>query len=240
MKWIETGAGDGTVPERSGIHPWLPKEDRLPFPASHGDIYINDGVLEFLHRELIDQYIGGMRAALFLPDISVVFEPDKDFYTPSEKISVWVQISDPKTDQPISKVTVKAWLSFREGLPGAAAVKGPENSAAVRLKESKTKPGYYEGVLPAPAVEGYYNVVASVKVVQKPQMNLSELVVVEKSGKRGGKDVWTLSQGAATTGVPHIDSPLSPRSYHGRARFWISWWPFMRKEPDLPGSRTSM
>jgi pimeloyl-ACP methyl ester carboxylesterase len=180
VKWIETGAGDGTVPERSGIHPWLPKEDRLPFPASHGDIYIDDGVLEFLHRELIDRYIGGMRAALFLPGISVVFEPDKDFYTPGEKIGVWVQISDPKTDQPISKATVKAWVSFREALPGAAEVKEPEEPAVKRLKESKTKPGYYSGTLLAPAVEGYYDVTASVKVVQKPQMNLSELVVVEK------------------------------------------------------------
>jgi hypothetical protein len=48
------------------------------------------------------------------------------------------------------------------------------------LKESEKKPGYYKGALPAPAVEGYYNVMASVKVVHKPQMNLSELVVVEK------------------------------------------------------------
>jgi pimeloyl-ACP methyl ester carboxylesterase len=180
VKWIEIGAGDGTVPERSGIHPWLPKEDRLPFPASHGDIYVDDGVLEFLHRELIDRYKDGKRAALFLPDISVVFEPDKDFYTPGEKMSVWMQISDPKTGQPLSKVTVKAWVSFREALPGLAVKKRPDDSVAVRLKESKTKAGYYENVLTAPAVEGYYDVVASLKVVQKPQMNLTELVVVEK------------------------------------------------------------
>ncbi len=173
VKWIETSAGDGTVPERSGIHPWLPKEDRLPFPASHGDIYVDEGVLEFLRRELVDRYIGGRRAALFLPDISVVFEPDKDFYTPGEKIGVWMQISDPQTGQPIREATVKAWVSFRQALPGAAGVKGPEDFPSVRLKERKTKPGYYKGALPAPTVEGYYNVVASVKVVQQPQMNFS-------------------------------------------------------------------
>jgi hypothetical protein len=117
---------------------------------------------------------------LVLPGISVVFEPDKDFYTPGEKIGIWVQISDPKTDQPISKATIKAWVSFRETLPGAAPVKGPKDTPAVQLKESTKKPGYYKGALPAPIVEGYYNVMASVKVVHKPQINLSELVVVEK------------------------------------------------------------
>jgi hypothetical protein len=91
-----------------------------------------------------------------------------------------MQISDPQTGQPLRKATVKAWVSFRQALPGAAVVKGPEDSTALRLKERKTKPGYYEGALPAPTLEGYYNVLASVKVVQKPQVNLSELVVVEK------------------------------------------------------------
>jgi pimeloyl-ACP methyl ester carboxylesterase len=180
VQWIETGAGDGTVPERSGIHPWLPKEDRLPFPVSHGDIYVDDGVLEFLHREMVDRYIGMSRAVSFMPGISVVFEPDKNFYTPGEKISVWVQISNPKTDRPISKANVKAWVSFREVLPGAAEVIRPKDSIAIRLKERKTKPGYYRGALPAPIIEGYYNVVASVEVNQMPQLNLSELVVVEK------------------------------------------------------------
>ena len=180
MQWIETGAGDGTVPERSGIHPWLAKENRLPFPVGHGDIYVDDGVLEFLHREMIDRYVGGIRAALIRPDISVVFEPDKDFYTPGEKIKVWVQLSDPKTGQPFRKATVKTWVSFRDALPGAAPVKRPEDFIAVRLKESKSKPGYYTGAVPAPTQEGYYDVIASVKVEHISQINLSELIVVEK------------------------------------------------------------
>ena len=180
VQWIETGAGDGTVPERSGIHPWLAKENRLPFPVGHGDIYVDDGVLEFLHREMIDRYVGGIRAALIRPDISVVFEPDKDFYTPGEKIKVWVQLSDPKTGQPFRKATVKTWVSFRDALPGAAPVKRPEDSIAVRLKESKSKPGYYTGAVPAPTQEGYYDVIASVKVEHISQINLSELIVVEK------------------------------------------------------------
>lgn len=180
VQWIQTGAGDGTVPARSGIHPWLPEEGRLPFPASHGDIYINDGVLEFLHRELIGRYSGVSRAMSSVQGISVIFEPEKDFYTPDEKVGVWVQISDQKTENPISGAMVKAWTSFREMLPGASEVIRPEDSIAIRLKERKTKPGYYQGTLPAPRVEGYYDVVASVQLILRPPLNLSELIVVEK------------------------------------------------------------
>jgi hypothetical protein len=59
-------------------------------------------------------------------------------------------------------------------------VSRPEDSEAIRLKEHKTKPGYYKGTLPAPVVEGYYDVVTSVKLLQRPPLNLSELIVVEK------------------------------------------------------------
>jgi pimeloyl-ACP methyl ester carboxylesterase len=180
VQWIQTEAGDGTVPARSGIHPWLPGEDRLPFPAGHGDIYINDGVLEFLHRELVGQYSGVSRAISTVQDISVVFEPEKDFYTPDEMIGVWVQISDQRAENPISGASVKAWTSFRQTLPGIAEMTKPKDPAAIQLKEDKAKSGYYQGTLPAPGVEGYFNVVASVKLPRRPLLNLSELIVVEK------------------------------------------------------------
>ncbi len=182
IQWISTSSGDGTVPERSGNHPWLDKTDRLPFVSSHGDIYINDSVLEFLRVEMIGQLKGEKRDAIFLPDFSVIFEPDGSFFAPGDPVHVWAKINTNGSDEsekPISKATVKAWFVFRQPLPGSPAGAVPADTAPVKLVESKKRKGYYEATLPAPAENGYYDVIASVKIVKKPQINLKELIVIE-------------------------------------------------------------
>ncbi len=180
VQWITTDAGDGTVPRRSAVHPWLDPKDCLPFPATHGDIYVNDAVLQFLQVELVGKFKGEKRDALFLPDFTAVFEPDGTFFKPGDPVHVWAQLSNPLTNKPISKAAVKAWISFRQPLPGAAGA-GPQDSEPVKLKESAKKKGFYEATLTAPAEEGYFQVMASVKLVNKPQVNLKELIVVEKA-----------------------------------------------------------
>jgi hypothetical protein len=182
IQWIETGAGDGTVPERSARHPWFQTQSSArwrPFPVTHGDIYIDDGVLAFLKQELVDQYKVRERAVLSLPDLSVTFEPQQDFYAPGEAIGVWAELTDPRIGQPIRKATVKAWLAFRQPLPGSEDVQPPEAAEPVRLVELAEKPGRYEASLVAPAVEGYYTVHASIQRAGKPLLKMEELVVVE-------------------------------------------------------------
>ena len=183
-QWVITNSGDGTVPERSGKHPWVNQEDCLPFVSSHGDIYINDSVLEFMRVELVGRFKGEKRDAIFLPDFSAVFEPDGSFFAPGDPIRVWAQISTPATDKapekPISKAAVKAWFVYRQPLPGSPDGAVPANSVPVKLVESKKRKGFYEATLPAPAENGYYDVMASVKIVKKPQVNLKELIVIEK------------------------------------------------------------
>lgn len=181
VQWVKTGAGDGTVPQRSGDHEWLKKEDRLPFPATHGDIYIHEAVLEFMRVELIGQFKGEKRDAILLPDFSAVFEPEGSFFAPGDPIHVWAQLENPETNKPISRAAVKAWITYRQALPGAAETGTvPAETLPVKLVESKKRKGFYEAVLTAPDMEGYYDVMASVKIVKKPQMNLKELISVEK------------------------------------------------------------
>jgi hypothetical protein len=182
IQWIETGAGDGTVPERSAKHPWfeLQSSNRWrPFPVTHGDIYVDEGVLAFLRQELVDKYKGVKRAALFTPDFSILFNPERDFYTPNEDLLVWAEIKDSK-GKPISRVTVKARLSFREPLPGSKVTSSPVEGDEVRLREREGRPGRFEAVLKVPSKEGYYRLSASIKLVGKPVVTLEELVAVEQ------------------------------------------------------------
>jgi hypothetical protein len=179
IQWIETPAGDGTVPSRSAAHPWVNTQDRLYFPASHGDIYVNDTVFEYLNVELVGKSVGGTRAAIYLPDFNVVFEPERVFYAPGEMIHAWAQLSDPNTGEPIQDADVKMKLNFRESLPGAEEITSPPLSEEIRLEESDQIAGRYEGSVTAPAVEGYYQLEAAIKRVNKPLVHVSELVVVE-------------------------------------------------------------
>jgi pimeloyl-ACP methyl ester carboxylesterase len=177
IQWLETGAGDGTVPTRSAVHPWVDEEHRVRSPATHGDIYIEDGVLNYLRYELVGRYKDESRAAVSLPDYNIVFEPNKDFYTPGEAIQAWAQVES--DEGPISEADVKAQLVFREPLPGSAVAAPPSDSGWVRLRPSKQIPGRYEASLSAPLVEGYYRLVAKVKVPKGPGAELEELIVVE-------------------------------------------------------------
>ena len=182
IQWIETGAGDGTVPERSARHPWFEAQSSnrwRPFPVGHGDIYVDDGVLAFLRQELVDKYKAKKRAALYTPDFSIIFNPDRDFYAPNDDLLAWAEIKDGQ-GKPISKVTVKGRLSFREPLPGSEGVIASVEGEEVRLRELQDNPGRYEAVLKVPAEEGYYRLIASVKLVGKPTVTLEELVAVER------------------------------------------------------------
>ncbi len=181
IQWIETGAGDGTVPVRSARHPWFEAQSRdrwRAFPVGHGDIYIDGGVLAFLKQELIDQYEGVRRAAIFTPDFSIIFNPERGYCGPGEELSAWAEIKDAE-GKPISKATVRAALIFRQKLPGSEDDPAPVASEPVRLRERRDQPGRYEGVVTVPGVEGYYDLQGSIKVPRKPTVMLNELVLVE-------------------------------------------------------------
>jgi pimeloyl-ACP methyl ester carboxylesterase len=177
IQWLETGAGDGTVPTRSAVHPWVDEHHKVRSPATHGNIYVEDSVLDYLRYELVARYKEATKAAVTLLDYNIVFEPDKDFYTPSEAIKVWAQIES--DEGPVSEADVKAQLVFRQPLPGSTVAIPPSPSAWIRLRPSKQIPGRYEAVLPNLTAEGYYRIVAKFKVPKKLGTELEELIIVE-------------------------------------------------------------
>jgi hypothetical protein len=177
IEWHATEAGDGTVPERSAIHPNANR--KLPFVVDHGDIYVNPAVLEFLEWEFIDKYKGRVRALTATDRYRVIFEPDKDVYNPGEEIVARVHITTLDGENPVQNADVKASLLFRQTLPGGECVQPPPDPGQIRLRESRQTPGHYETRLRAPDSEGYYDLQVQVKVVSERQMLLSELISVE-------------------------------------------------------------
>jgi pimeloyl-ACP methyl ester carboxylesterase len=177
IQWLDTGAGDGTVPTRSAVHPWVDEKHKVRSPATHGNIYIEDSVLEYLRYEFVARYMEATKGAISVLDYNIVFEPDKDFYEPGEAIQVWAQIES--DEGPVSEADVKARLIFREPLPGSTVEAPPPPSEWVRLRANKQVPGRYEASLPAQTSEGYYRILAKFKVPQKLGAEIEELVVVE-------------------------------------------------------------
>lgn len=178
IQWIETGAGDGTVPSRSAQHPWIDEKSRLPFPVTHGDIYVDAAVLEFVHAEIAGKYAGQARPALYLPDISILFEAEHDFYAPGDAIVAWVEVRDSQDGSPRQDMDIFVEMQFREPLPGME-VHQPPSLVRIRLKEKQGTPGRYEAVLTAPTQEGYYTLQAQIRLPDQSRVSLDELIVVE-------------------------------------------------------------
>jgi pimeloyl-ACP methyl ester carboxylesterase len=184
IDWLATEAGDGTVPEHSAVHPYA--QEKLPFVVSHGDIYVNPAVLEFLQWELIGKYGPHKRAALTTPDLYVLFEPDRDNYTPGERIALGAQIMG-REDQagrrrPMEQATIEVRLLWKEPLPGSEPPQARPRAARTELTQT-AEPGHYSGQLRAPGQEGYYEVAATVRVPGQPSVQLSELVLVEEEAQ---------------------------------------------------------
>jgi pimeloyl-ACP methyl ester carboxylesterase len=180
IQWLDTEAGDGTVPERSAVHPEA--HQKLPFAATHGDIYVNDAVLKFLEWELVDQYsMPGEpeRATVLTEALRVLFQPEKDTYIPDEPIQLKATLEDARTHEPVSGAGVEVKLEWREALPGSPVEAPAVSLPADRLWEDETMPGLYTGSLPAPTSEGYYRAQAVVKVHGQLPIQLEEMIAVE-------------------------------------------------------------
>ncbi len=178
IEWVRTEAGDGTVPEFSAIHAGA--HEKLPFIATHGDIYVAPPVLEFLQWELRDRYFGESRDAVTTPNLRVIFEPEEDVYAPGEPIRLWATIHRNRPDLPaVSQAVIRVQLAWREPLPGLSTPPTTPAVAETRLFERPDQPGRYEGALPAPPQEGYYQLRAKVGAPGQKLIELEELIAVE-------------------------------------------------------------
>ena len=179
INWIETPAGDATVPERSAVYPEAAA--RYAYAVDHGSIYVDPQMQAQLEWELHGKYLGGERATLLTDRLAVVFEPEKPFYNPGDTINLWATIyHNTPGAEPISGANIHVRLEWREPLPGDEAAQPPASLPSVDLFESEIEPGRYEGSLQAPTQEGFYQVTAVVRITGEPALQLEESVAVER------------------------------------------------------------
>jgi pimeloyl-ACP methyl ester carboxylesterase len=179
IEWAATEAGDGTIPERSAVHPKA--KQKLPFAVGHGDIHVTPAVLEMLEWELVDKYQQPERAVLITERLVIVFEPEKDTYSPGETIKAWATIHDADR-KPISGARVETRLLWRQALPGETQVTSPQALPKTRLWEEDGAPGRYKSDdedFVAPEIEGYYSLQTTVQALGEPAVMLEELILVE-------------------------------------------------------------
>ena len=178
IQWVETGAGDGTVPERSAVHPEA--KAKYAFSVNHGSIYVDPQVLPMLQWELIGKYGIEERAVLVTDELTIQFEPAEDAYAPGEQIDLWATVNNNEDGSPLSNLDIQVHLLWREALPGSQTAAPQGDVPHVVLQEKPDEPGRYEGSLTAPETEGYYRLQATVFTEpNKRPLVLNELILVE-------------------------------------------------------------
>jgi hypothetical protein len=176
ITWDATELGDGTVPEGSAVHPKA--KEKLPFVASHGDIYVHPSVKEFLQWELVDQYRQAARVVLTTARLTIVFESDRDFYEPGEQIQLRATIERTPSHAAVSNAAITVQLRWRAALPGSAVAR-PPGPQQTTMQERAATPGQYDGSMTAPDAEGYYQLLVLVRAGGAASTTLEELVAVE-------------------------------------------------------------
>ena len=177
IEWVANEVGDGTVPERSAVHPEATQ--KLPFTATHGNIYVDPAVLEFLKWQLVDQYGPVSFAVLTTGRLRLLFEPEGDLFEPGAPVPVWATVHTLE-GEPEESATIMVRFEWEGPLPGAAGAEPPEALPAGRLDPAGA-PGRWEGTLSAPEVEGYYRLQATVNVPGETPAVLEELIAVEEA-----------------------------------------------------------
>lgn len=200
FEWERTEEGDGTVPTRSAVHPQA--SQKLPFVASHGDIYVIPPVLEKMEFELLTKYRLGVLAEAATPNLTIHFEPNHDVYQPGEEIHIWATVLRRDSGEPISDATIDARLELRQPLPNFPHAPA-DTLPAIRLHESEHENGRYEGVMQSPHSSGYYRLVATVTASGEAPVSLEELILVE------GEPDWSSGAGGAAPGNYPPSSPGS-------------------------------
>lgn len=178
--WSDAELGDGTLPEKSAYFPNA--SERLPFDAGHGDIYAAPAVLTFLKWELVDKYTSGTLGTVETAHLTVTFDPDKDIYSPSENINLLATVRTAGANSvSLSGAAIHAELIWQSPLPGSDVAEPPTALPSINLSQAISQPGIYTATLPAPSVEGYYQVRATINVQGEPTLTIDELIAIEAS-----------------------------------------------------------
>ena len=180
IEWFATEVGDGTVPERSAIHPEA--DQKLPFIVGHGDIYVNPAVLEFLQWELIDKHAELDYAILVTPDYQILFVADQDVYSPEETVHILAEVygeEDRNGDRtPLDDVKIVANLNWIEALPGERKSSKPVEPISATMSAG-VESGSYRAQITLPDLEGYFHLTGEVHISGQKPLLLEEIILVE-------------------------------------------------------------
>jgi hypothetical protein len=179
VDWIETSAGDATVPERSAVFPGAAA--CYAYAVDHGSIYVDPQMQAQLEWELHGKY-QNERATVITDRLAVVFEPQQQFTAPGQALCVWatVQRNTPEA-QPVSAASIQVALTWYDNLPGDDAPAASPATQNIDLLERADQPGRYEGTFTAPLQEGVYRLTAIVHAPGEPPLRLEELAAVEQA-----------------------------------------------------------
>lgn len=205
IEWDRSEAGDGTVPERSAVHPQA--KEKLPFRVGHGDIYISTDVLEKLEWELQRKFKAGVLAEITTERLHIQFEPEKDVYAPGEMIPLWATVDLTGTNEPVEDAHITVQMKLREALLLGEEAQPEFTPVFTTLLPDPDDPGRYTGSLEAPELPGYYKVEALVDVEQEETVLLEELVLVEGEPEEWMIDRFSPMESAAS---PPESEPLEP------------------------------
>ena len=170
-------SGDGTIPERSAVHPNAAQ--KYPFNCSHGDIYVDATVLQFLKWELADQYALVSKELAASSNLIASLTTDRNTYQPGKQVTLHGRIStNNAAREPVTGAQLTVSVEWANALPGD---KEPEQVPEVttgKMASVATEPGHYFGQITAPLHDGYYRIIATVKA-RGESLPVQEMVAVE-------------------------------------------------------------
>lgn len=177
IDWAVSDSGDGTIPERSAVHPKAAQ--KYPFNCSHGDIYVDAAVLQFLKWELVDQYALVSKDLAASSNLIASLTADQNTYQPGQQMTLHVRISTTNADrEPVTGAQLSVSVEWVNALPGDKVPVEIPSVLTGKLVPVATEPGHYFGQITAPPQDGYYRIIATVKA-RGELLPVQEMIAVE-------------------------------------------------------------
>lgn len=195
ITWEQGPLGDGSVMETSAVHERA--QQKLPFVATHGNIYVHPGVLEVLQWELRDKYLAGAGAERPQPANTLATTAEAEQVFPGAPIRLKALLDGPLSDgalaclhreptpeslapealEEVRDGRIHVQLAWQEGLPGNPPLPAvPDSVFGVLLPGDA--PGEFVGEIRAPYAEGCYRLLSQVWL-DGVRVTDSDLLVVD-------------------------------------------------------------
>jgi pimeloyl-ACP methyl ester carboxylesterase len=177
ITWEKGPLGDGTVVEASAVH--SNANQKLPFVATHGNIYVHPAVLEVLQWELRDRYLASPDTARPVSRNTLSVRAEAEQILPGAAIRLTANIegevspearalldaalgadaASPEVLENVDDGRIHVQLAWQSGLPGNPPLPAvPDVVFGVLVPGAD--PGEYAGEIRAPHAEGYYRLLS--------------------------------------------------------------------------------